>query len=215
MSSVNQQKTTGHRLVTGMIAVSSVIVLTGCAGPTTAPPPAPATTPAETPRPSPAQAVPPIPPVKNPRDVAAVSARPCGLLTEQQATEFRLDLPPDQLTGLHDTLRCMWTKTTVPDRAIVRMVNVSMSTSGPAFEVVYERDRRLPSFELTDIAGYPAIVTRTSPKSPICMIKIKTAEGQSLSVDYEDKELATNPQQSCEIGKRVATAVLMNVPAKS
>jgi hypothetical protein len=47
------------------------------------------------------------------------------------------------------------------------------------------------------------------------MIKIKTAEGQSLSVDYEDKELATNPQQSCEIGKRVATAVLMNVPAKS
>jgi hypothetical protein len=159
--------------------------------------------------------MPAIPAIKNPRDVTAVANRPCMLLTAQQAAGFRLDMPPDQLSGLRGTQRCMWTKTTVPDRQIVRMVNVSMSTNGPAFETVYDRDRGLPSFELADLSGYPAIVTRTNTKSPICTIKIKTTEGQSLSVDYEDKELANNPQKSCETGKQVATAVLMNVPTKS
>lgn len=208
-----------HRLAIGMIVASSVAMLTACAGATTAPATSPvtppATAPAEIPRPNPLQAAPPIPALKNPRDVTAVSGRPCELLTSQQATGFRLDLPPDQLSGLHGTMRCMWTTTTTPARAIVRIVDVNTSTDGPALEVIYDRDRGLPFFELTDIAGDPAIVTRSNATLPICAIKIKTAEGQSLSVNYEDKELAKNPQNSCEIGKRVAAAVLMNVPPKS
>ncbi|HET9257433.1 MAG TPA: DUF3558 domain-containing protein [Pseudonocardiaceae bacterium] len=213
MSYVNQGEAAARRLVGSLIAIGAAIMVAGCGGAGSVA--APAATSSVVPRPNPLQAAPPIPAVKNPRDVAAVSSRPCDLLTAQQAGGFRLDMPPAQLTGLRGTQRCMWTKTTIPDRMIIRMVNVSMSTSGPTFEAVYERDRGLPTFELTDIAGYPAIVTRTNAKSPTCAVKIKTAEGQSLVVDYEDKDLAKDPQQSCVVGKQVASAVLMNVPTKS
>ncbi|MCA1836954.1 MAG: DUF3558 domain-containing protein, partial [Actinobacteria bacterium] len=136
----------------------------------------------------------------------AMTRRPCDVLTAQQAIELRLDLPGDQLAGLHDTLRCQWTTTTGSAREIVRMVDVSLSADNAAFEAAYSRDRGLAFFELTNIAGYPAIVTRTNPNLPICTVKVKVAEQQSISVDYEDKVLNKNPQQSCEVGKRVAAA---------
>jgi hypothetical protein len=153
--------------------------------------------------------------VNNPRDITTMTRRPCDVLTPQQATGFRLDLPGDQLTGLHGTLRCQWTTTTGSARGIVRMVDVSLSADNSAFEAAYSRDRGLAFFELTDIAGDPAIVTRTNPNLPICTVKIKVAEQQGISVDYEDKALNKNPQQSCEVGKRVAAAVLTNVPPNS
>jgi Protein of unknown function (DUF3558) len=197
-----------------VIAASSVLMLTGCAGATSAPTPA-TLRPPVTLRPSPTRAVSPIPPVNNPRDITAMTRRPCDLLTPQQATGFRLDLPGDQLAGLHDTLRCQWTTTTGSAREIVRMVQVSLSADNAAFEAAYSQDRGLAFFELTNITGYPAIVTRTNPNLPICTVKIKVAEQQSISADYEDKALNKNPQQSCEVGKRVAAAVLANVPPKS
>ena len=192
----------------GVIAAGSVIVLAGCSGASQAPAPA-------SPRPSPTQALGPIPPVDNPRDLTTMTRRPCDLLTAQQVASFRLELPADQLTGLHGTLRCKWTTTTGAAREIVRMLDVSLSVSNPAFEVAYSRDRGFPFFEVTDIAGYPAIAMMVHARLPICAVKIKVAEQQSISVDYEDKSLNKDPRQSCEIGKRVAAAVLANVPPKS
>jgi len=144
-----------------------------------------------------------------------MTQRPCDLLTASQATGFQLDLPADQLTGLHGTLRCMWTTTTSPAHNIVRMLDVSLSVNNPSFEVAYSRDRGFPFFEVTDIAGYPAIVTMVNANLPICTVKVKVAEQQSISVAYEDKSLDKDQRQSCDIDKRVAAAVLTNVPPKS
>ena len=194
----------------GLITAGSVIILAACAGGSNAP------TPAVAPRPSATQAPGPIPPpVGPPRDLTAMTRRPCDLLTMQQAIGFQLDLPADQLTGLHGTLRCKWTTTTGTAQEIVRMLDVSLSVNNPAFDTAYTRDRGLPLFEVITIAGYPTIVTMTNAKLPICTVKMKVAEQQSVSVDYEDKTLNKSPQQSCEIGKRVAAAVLTNVPPKS
>lgn len=187
-----------------------MIMLAACAGGSNAP------VPAATPRPSATQAPGPTPPlVGSPRDLTAMTRRPCDLLTMQQAIGFQLDLPADQLTGLHGTLRCKWTTTTGTAQEIVRMLDVSLSVNNPAFDTAYTRDRGLPLFEVITIDGYPTIVTMTSAKLPICTVKMKVAEQQSVSVDYEDKTLNKSPQQSCEIGKRVAAAVLTNVPPKS
>ena len=194
------------RLVAGAVATSSAIMLAGCHGGTG---PAP-----EPDRPSPTQAVSPIPPVaKNARDVAAMARRPCELLTAEQAKGFGLDLPPDQLEGLLGTLRCEWTATT-RDRETIRTVDVSMFTNNPTLEAVYSRRQSYPFFELTEVSGYPAIVTRTNADDPSCDIDIKSAERQSVSVGYRSKEFNNNPQQACEINKQVAAAVLMNLPAK-
>jgi hypothetical protein len=192
-----------------VVAAGTVIVAAGCGSGTGAAP-----TPAQ---PSSAPAASPIPPVKNPRDVAAMARRPCDLLTAQQATGFGFDLPPEQLTGLLGTLRCKWTKTT-REQELVRTLDLTMFTNNPTLEVGYSKDHRgLPFFELTEVAGYPAIITRTNADIAVCDIDIKAAERQSVTVIYESEEkaLKNNPQQSCEVGKQIAAAVLMNLPPKN
>ena len=195
------------RLVAGGVVAVLAIMLGACeGGPGAAPAPD---------RPGSPQAANPIPPVtKNPRDVAAVARRPCGLLTTQQAKGFGLDLPPDQMDGLLGTLRCEWTATT-SDRQTIRTVDVSMFTNNPTLEAVYSRRQSYPFFELTEVSGYPAIMTRTNADDPSCNIDIKPAERQSVSVGYRSKEFNDNPQQACEVNKQVAAAVLMNLPPKN
>jgi hypothetical protein len=185
-----------------------MIVAAGCgSGTSAAPVPA---------QPSPAPAASPIPPVNHPRDVAAMARRPCELLNPQQATGFGFDLPPMELVGLLGTLRCKWTKTT-HQQELVRTLDVTMFTNNPTLEVAYSKDRGLPFFELTEVAGYPAIVTRTNADIAHCDIDVKAAERQSFTVLYQSEEqaLKNNPQQSCEVGKQIAAAVLMNLPPKS
>lgn len=183
--------------------VAAIAVIAGCGGGRDSTPAASATHP-----------VSPIPQVKNPRDVAAMARRPCELLTAQQARDFGLDVPPKQSDGLFGTLDCKWTATT-RDRQIVRTVDLSMFTNNPALEVVYTKDRGLPYFELTEVAGYPAIVTRTNADVPRCDIDLKAAERQSLTVIYDSEEFTNNPQQSCVVAKQVAASVVMNLPPKS
>jgi Protein of unknown function (DUF3558) len=188
------------------IAAGAVLLSTAC-GATTGAAPVPS-------QPSSAPAANPIPPVKNPRDVAVLARRPCELLTAQQAKKFGLDLPPRQYdAGLGD-LGCEWA-TTLRNQETIRKVQIDTFTNNPTLEVAYYKDRNRPFFELTNIAGYPAIVTRTNADLPICDIDVKPAERQSFSLTYESQEFKSNPQQSCEVGKQVAAAVLMNLPLKS
>lgn len=192
-------------LLASMIAIGSMIVLIGCGTGADAPP--------EPVRPSPTDAASPIPPVKNPRDVAAMARRTCELLTPQQAKGFGLDLPPTQRHGLFGSLDCEWTSTT-RERQIVRTVDISLFTNNLTLEAVYDRRQGLPFFELTEIAGYPATVSRTNADQPICDIAVKPAEHQSVSVTYYSKDFNNDPQQACAVGKQVAAAALMNLPLK-
>jgi Protein of unknown function (DUF3558) len=156
----------------------------------------------------------PIPPVKNPRDITALAGRPCELLTVQQAKEFGLGLPPKQYNAALGNLGCMW-DTTSGNQDTIRSVLIDTFTNNPTLEVAYNKDQNRPFFALTEIAGYPAIVTRTNANMPVCDIHVKPAERQSFSLTYESQEFKSNPQQSCEVGKQVAAAVLMNLPLKS
>jgi hypothetical protein len=197
------------RLLANVVAAGLMLVAAGC-GSATGTAPAPD-------QPSPIPAASPIPPVKNPRDVAAMARRPCELLTAQQATGFGFDLPPAESDGLFGTLDCQWRKTS-REQELVRKMDLSMFTNNPTLEVVYSKDHRgLPFFELTEVAGYPAIVSRTNADIAICDIDVKAAERQSVTVTYQSEEqaLRNNPQQSCEVGKQIAAAVLLNLPPKS
>src|ERR687893_816682 len=149
------------RLLAHVIAACSAVVLAGC-GTDERPEPV---------GPSPPESTSPIPPVENPRDVAAMARRPCELLTQQQATAFGLDLPPKQRNGLLGTLDCTWTSTT-RERQIYRTVDLSMFTDNPTLEVGYAQDRGRPSFELIEIGGYPALVSRPLVDEPICDIDV-------------------------------------------
>ncbi|MDQ4103391.1 MAG: DUF3558 domain-containing protein [Actinomycetota bacterium] len=178
----------------------------GCGTGTKAPP--------EAAGPSLAPATSPIPPVNNPRDIAALSRRPCELLSPEQAQRFGLDLPPRQYDVALGDLGCEWI-TTTRDRERIRSVLIDTFTNNPTLEVAYSKRQGLPFFELTEIAGYPAIVTRANADIASCDIDVKPAERQSFSLNYDSREFADNPQQACEVGKQVAAAVLMNLPPKS
>ena len=191
-------------LVAGTITIAALLVLAGCGAGTGTGPSAAAQQ----------QTASPIPPVKNPRDVAALARRPCELLTAQQAKEFGLDVPPKQYDAPLGNLGCVW-ETTSHEQDLVRTVLIDTFTNNPTLEVAYNKDRNRPFFELTEIAGYPAIATRTNADLPICDIHVKSAERQSFSLTYESQEFKSNPQQSCDLGKQVAAAVLMNLPPKS
>ena len=193
------------RFAPGMVTVGLVIMLVGCgSGMGAAPEPV---------RLNPTEAVSPIPLVKNPRDVAALARRPCELLTSQQAAGFGLDLPPKQYDAALGDVGCKWTSTT-RDQRIFRTVYISTFTNNPTLEVVYRRERGRPFFELTEIAGYPAIVTRSNPDLPHCNVDVKPAELQSVSVSYDSDTFNNDPQQACVVGKQVAAAALMNLPLK-
>lgn len=189
-----------------VIAVAAVIVSAGCS--------TGANTPQESNPASPARTASPIPAVKDPRDVAALARRPCELLTAQQATQFRLDLPPRVYNAALGDVGCAWESTT-RERETVRSVRIDTFINNPTLEVAYIQDRSRPFFQLTEISGYPAIISRTNADLPICDIDVKPAENQSFSLSYNSKEFENNPQQSCEVAKQVAAAVLMNLPPKS
>ncbi len=189
-----------------VITVGVVMVAAGCSSGTNAP--------QESSPPSPAQAMSPIPPVKYPRDVAAMARRPCELLTAQQAMQFRLDLPPREYDAALGDVGCAWSSKT-RERETVRSVRIDTFTNNATLEVSYDKNRGRPFFELTEISGYPTIVSRTNADLPVCTIDVKPAERQSFSLTYNSKEFNNNPQQSCDAGKQVAAAVLMNLPPKS
>jgi hypothetical protein len=155
-----------------------------------------------------------IPPVQNPRDVAPMVRRACELLTPRQAAEFGLDMPPALTDGLFGTTRCEWTHAD-RERTIVRNVYVSMFTNNPTVETVYRKRAGFVFFKLDLVDGYPASVTRSNSDLPICSVDVKTAERQSVTVTYDSEDLRSDPQRSCDVAKRVASAVLTNLPPKS
>jgi hypothetical protein len=192
-------------LIASVIAAGSVIALAGCSSSSGAP--------SSAVQASPTQAASPIPPVRNPRDIAALARQPCQLLTAQQAAGFGLDDPPKQYkAGLGD-VGCKWTSTT-RDRQTYRTVRIDTFTNNQTLEAAYAREHDQQFFELTEIAGYPAIIARSNPDLPHCDIDVKPAEHQSFSLSYDSDTLNKSPEQACVVGKKVAAAVLANLPSK-
>ncbi len=148
-----------------------------------------------------------IPRVEKPRNITAVADRPCELLNPQQAAGFGLDRPPRQIPGRLGSMDCEWRSS----KADV-WVYISTFTNRLTLEEVYTRRESLPYFELTRIGGYPAIVSRTDESLPVCDIDIKPAERQSITVSFDSTEFNKAPQQGCVVGRRIAEAVLSNLP---
>ncbi|MGQ0775918.1 MAG: DUF3558 domain-containing protein [Pseudonocardiales bacterium] len=152
----------------------------------------------------------PIPRVEKPRNIDAIADRPCQLLKPKQAAEFGLDRPPRQIAGGLGNVECEWRSS-----GLDVWVYISTFTNKLTLEEVYDRREVLPYFEITEIGGYPAIVSRTEATLPVCDIDIKPAERQSVTVSYDSTALHSTPQQGCVVGKQVAEAVLQNLPPPS
>lgn len=119
---------------------------------------------------------------------------------------FGLDRPGHQIRGLLGNVDCEWRSSRLDV-----WVYISAYTNKVTLEEVYARRATLPYFELTQVGGYPAIVSKTKTRLPACDIDVKPAEHQSLTVSYDSTKLNNRPEQGCAEDKRVVQTVLTNL----
>jgi Protein of unknown function (DUF3558) len=153
--------------------------------------------------PSPPGAAPvnPIPPVRNPKNLAAIG--PCLLFTPVQLETNRIDQPgrPKDVLG---SSGCEW-----GDRARTRTIAVFVDIGNDVLGNVYAQRDSLPVFELTQVAGYPAIRTQDNVDGT-CYFRVATAEAQTLILRFTS--LRQRREEACGPAKALAETVIGNLP---
>lgn len=143
----------------------------------------------------------PIPPVLNPKNLAAIG--PCLLLTTVQLEAHRIDQPgrPKDVLG---SAGCVW-----DDRARTREAAVFVDIGNDVLGNVYAQRDSLPVFELTEVAGQPAIRTQDNVDGT-CYFRVAAAEAQTLIIRFTS--LKQPREEACGPAKALAATVIGNLP---
>lgn len=180
---------------TAVVVVTLVAVLAGCSagdahstGAGTAP-----TSPAGAP-------TDPIPPVRDPRNLAGTS--PCAFLTSAQLAVNGIDKPgqPEDVLGAPG---CVWDDT-AHTREIVMWADI-----GPdVLHNNYAQRETYPVFEITQVTGHPAIRTKNLVNGTSCHFVV-AAEKQTLNVRFTS--LRQGLEEPCRPARALAEAVIGNL----
>lgn len=183
------------RVVSAVLALAAV--LAGCSTGGVAPTGADAT-----PASSPSAPAGPIPPVHNPKNLAAIL--PCQLFTPTQLEANRIDQHgrPKDVLG---SAGCEW-----GDRARTRQVRIFVDLGSDVLRNVYAKRETFPLMEVTRVAGYPAIRTMDDVKGTTCYFRVATAERQTLVLGFTS--LQGGPEDPCAPARALAETVIGNLP---
>jgi len=143
----------------------------------------------------------PIPPVRHPKNLTAIG--PCLLFTPAQLDANRIDQPgrPRDVLG---SSGCEW-----GDRARTRTIAVFVDIGNDVLGNVYAQRDSLPVFELTQVAGHPAIRTQDNVDST-CYFRVAAAEAQTLILRFTS--LRQRREEACGPAKALAETVIGNLP---
>jgi hypothetical protein len=144
----------------------------------------------------------PIPLVRDPRNLAGTS--PCQLLTPTQLAANRIDLPA-QSRDVLGTPGCEW-----DDKAHTREIRIYFDIGNDVLHNVYAQRETFPVFEITQIAGHPAIKTKNNAASTSCFFRVAAAERQTFVVGFTS--LRQGLEEPCGPAKALAEAVIANLP---
>jgi Protein of unknown function (DUF3558) len=144
----------------------------------------------------------PIPPVRNPKDLAAI--QPCLLLTQAQLEANRIDQPgrPKDVLG---STGCEWS-----DRAHTREFAVFVDIGNDVLRNVYSQRDAIPVLEVTQVAGQPAIRTKDDVDGASCYFRVAAADSQTLIVRFTS--LHQDHEDPCGPAKVFAETVIGNLP---
>lgn len=148
------------------------------------------------------QAADPIPPVRSPRNLAAIP--PCLLLTAAQLETNRIDQPGRPKAVLGST-GCEWS-----DKARTREFAVFVDIGNDVLRNVYAQREAIPVLEVTEVAGLPAIRTKDDVNGTSCYFRVATAQVQTLIVRFTSQR--KTPEDPCVPAKRFAQTVISNLP---
>jgi Protein of unknown function (DUF3558) len=144
----------------------------------------------------------PIPPVRNPKNLAAI--QPCLLLTPAQLEANRIDQPGQPKDVLGST-GCEWS-----DKAHTREFAVFVDIGNDVLRNVYSQRDTIPVFEVTQVTGLPAIRTMDDVDGTSCYFRVAVAETQTLIVRFTSLRQAR--EDPCGPGKVFAETVIGNLP---
>jgi Protein of unknown function (DUF3558) len=144
----------------------------------------------------------PIPPVQNPKDLAAIP--PCLLLTPAQLEANRIDQPgrPKDVLG---STGCEWS-----DKAHTREFAVFVDIGNDVLRNVYSQRDTIPVLEVTQVAGQPAIRTKDDVDGTSCYFRVAAADTQTLIVRFTS--LRQSHEDPCGPAKTFAETVIGNLP---
>jgi hypothetical protein len=144
----------------------------------------------------------PIPPVRNPRNLTAIP--PCLLITPTQLDTQRIDQPgtPKNLLG---NTGCAWS-----DKAHTREFAAFVDLGNDVLRNVYSQRNNIPVFEVTDVAGMPAIRTKDDVDGTSCYYRVAVADTQTLIVRYTSQRQSR--EDPCAAAKLFTATVIGNLP---
>ncbi len=152
----------------------------------------------------------PIPPVRDPKDLAGTP--PCQLLTPAQLASSQMDLPANPENVL-DAPGCEW-----GNKVHTREITMYVDTTNDVLHNGYAQRTTFPVFEVTQVAGHPAIRTKNNAAATSCTLQVTTAERQTFVIDFtslgdgleEPCGPAKTPRQSpCSVGPTTLNHVLV------
>ncbi|MDQ2882263.1 MAG: DUF3558 domain-containing protein [Actinomycetota bacterium] len=183
-----------------MLRVSVVLVLAGVlAGCSTGAPPPTGQAALSTAASAPAD---PIPPVRDPKNLAGTP--PCQLLTPAQLAANQMDLPA-QPKNVLDAPGCEW-----DNRAHTREIRVYVDTTNDVLHNVYAQRATFPVFEVTQVAGHPAIQTKNNAADTSCTLRVAAAKRQTFVVVFTS--LRQGLEEPCGPARALAEDVVANLP---
>jgi hypothetical protein len=144
----------------------------------------------------------PIPPVRDPKNLAGTP--PCQLLTSAQLASNQMDLPAQPKKAL-DTLGCEW-----DNKAHTREITIYVDTTNDVLHNVYAQRATFPVFEVTQVAGHPAIRVKNNAAATSCFFRVAAAERQTLTLRFTS--LGDGLEEPCGPAKALAEDVMANLP---
>jgi hypothetical protein len=144
----------------------------------------------------------PIPPVRDPKNLAGTP--PCQLLTSAQLASNQMDLPAQSKYVLSDP-GCEW-----DNKAHAREITIYVDTTNDALHNVYAQRATFPVFDITQVAGHPAIRTKNNASGTSCYIQVAAAERQTFVVRFTS--LGDGLEEPCGPARSIAEDVMANLP---
>ena len=140
-----------------------------------------------------------------PLDGTAQTERPCGLLNESQLQAFGLQ-PDGRIQQLPlGAPACVW-----QGPGFSREVSAAVIVDRDYLVDTYRSRSMYQVFEPVSVGGQPAVAQQTTAQALTCTVTTGIAVGQA--VDVSSTEFGDAPATPCEIARRVAEAVVANLP---
>jgi hypothetical protein len=100
---------------------------------------------------------------------------------------------------------CEW-----DNKAHAREITIYVDTTNDALHNVYAQRATFPVFDITQVAGHPAIRTKNNAAGTSCYIQVAAAERQTFVVRFTS--LGDGLEEPCGPARSIAEDVMANLP---